>query len=155
VIALAPARPFPTRSPRRPGLSLLEVLVALAIFLIALAAIAGLVDFGAERAQSAAMTTLGTRLAQSKLAEVEAGLTPPNAAESGTFEDEPEWSYALEPGAALAANTYPVTVRVRRELAGRAYEVVLTQIVFDPAFQGKATAVAPPATSSNTATGAK
>ena len=132
------------RPHQRAGLSLLEVLVALAIFLMSLAAIAGLVDFGAERAQSAAMTTLGTRLAQSKLAEVEAGLTPPNSSESGTFEDEPDWTYALESGAALAANTYPVTVTVTRQMGGRRYEVALTQIVFDPAFQGTAAAVVKP-----------
>ena len=141
------ARPTTDRRVRprsRAGLSLLEVLVALAIFLMSLAAIASLVDFGAERAQAAAMTTLGTRLAQSKLAEVEAGLIPPTASESGAFDDEPEWSYTLEPGAALAANTYPVTVTVRREAGGRKYEVVLTQVVFDPAFMGNAAAVVKP-----------
>ena len=134
----------------RAGLSLLEVLIALAIFLMSLAAIAGLVDFGAERAQAAAMTTLGTRLAQSKLAEVEAGLVAPNSTESGNFDDEPDWTYRLEPGAALAANTYPVTVTVRRELGGRKYEVVLTQVVFDPAFMGTAAAAVKPAATTAT-----
>ena len=146
-----------TRPLHRAGLSLLEVLVALAIFLLSLAAIAGLVDFGSERAQAAAMTTLGTRLAQGKLAEVEAGVAPPNAAESGTFDDEPDWTYTLEPGAALAANTYPVTVTVRREMGGRRYEVVLTQVIFDPAFQGTAAAAVLPTTAGTTTatTGAK
>ena len=144
------------RPHQRAGLSLLEVLVALAIFLMSLAAIAGLVDFGAERAQSAAMTTLGTRLAQSKLAEVEAGLTPPNSSESGSFDDEPDWTFSVEPGAALAANTYPVTVTVRRQMGGRKYEVALTQVVFDPAFQGNAAAVVKPtATTPATTTGSK
>lgn len=141
-----------TRSPQRAGLSLLEVLVALAIFLISLAAVAGLVDFGAERAQAASMTTLGTRLAQAKLAEIEAGVSPPNSSESGTFEDEPDWTFAVEPGAALAANTYPVTVRVSREMGGRHYEVVLTQVIFDPAFQGKAAAITKPTDSTATTT---
>ncbi len=148
--ATRPARPH-----QRAGLSLLEVLVALAIFLMSLAAIAGLVDFGAERAQAAAMTTLGTRLAQSKLAEVEAGLTPPNSSESGTFDDEPDWTYSLEAGAALAANTYPVTVTARREMGGRKYEVALTQVVFDPAFQGNAAAVVKPTATTATTTGVK
>jgi general secretion pathway protein I len=135
-----------TRPHLRAGLSLLEVLVAMTIFLIALGAIAGLVDFGAERSLAATMTTLGTRLAQGKLAEIEAGLTAPNSSEQGNFEDEPEWSYSLEPGAQLAPNTYPVTVRVSRELGGRKYEVVLTQIIFDPAMQGKANAATKPTT---------
>ncbi|MGL6073661.1 MAG: type IV pilus modification PilV family protein [Fimbriiglobus sp.] len=131
-------------TPNRPGLSLLEVLVAMTIFLISLAAIASLVDFGADRSMAASMTTLGTRLAQSKLAEIEAGAIPPNTSETGTFEDEPDWSYSLEPGTELAANTYPVTIRVSREVAGRKYEVVLTQIIFDPAQQGKAAAATKP-----------
>jgi len=142
------------RPQTRAGLSLLEVLVALAIFLMSLAAIASLVDFGAERAQAASMTTLGTRLAQSKLAEVEAGLIPPSSAESGSFDDEPDWTYRLEPGAALAANTYPVTVTVRREMGGRKYEVVLTQVVFDPAFMGNAAAAVKPTADSATTPGA-
>lgn len=127
--------------------------MALAIFLISLAAIAGLVDFGSERAQAAAMTTLGTRLAQSKLAEVEAGVTPPTAAETGTFEDEPDWNYSVEPGAALAANTYPVTVRAYRDVGGRHYEVSLTQVIFDPAYIGKAAAVTKPTTDATTSGG--
>ena len=147
----------PARPPLRAGLSLLEVMVALVIFLMSLAAIASLVDFGAERAQAAAMTTLGTRLAQSKLAEVEAGLTAPTSSETGTFDDEPDWTYTVEPGAALAANTYPVTVTVRREMGGSRYEVVLTQVIFDPAYQGKAAAITKPTetTTTTASTGSK
>lgn len=116
----------------------------MAIFLISLAAIASLVDVGSERAMAASMTNLGTRLAQSKLAEIEAGLTSPASAESGTFEDEPDWTYSVEPGTALAANTYPVTVRVTRETGGKKYEVVITQVIFDPAYMGKGTAATKP-----------
>jgi Tfp pilus assembly protein PilV len=135
--AIGSTLPGRLRQPRQ-GLSILEVLVSMAIFLLSLVAIASLVDFGAERATAAAMTNLGTRLAQAKLAELEAGVVPPSTSETGTFEDEPEWTYALEPGAPLAANTIPVTIRVSREYGGRTYEVVLTQVIFDPAFQGKA-----------------
>ena len=144
MIARSSVRTFGIRPARRAGLSLLEVLVSMAIFLIALGAIASLVDVGSERAMSASMTNLGTRLAQSKLAEIEAGLTSPSSAESGSFEDEPDWTYSVEPGAALAANTYPVTVRCTRELNGRKHEVVLTQVIFDPALQGKGAAATKP-----------
>jgi general secretion pathway protein I len=134
----------------RSGLSLLEVLVAMTIFLMSVVAIASLVDFGADRSMAASMTTLGTRLAQSKLAEIEAGLIAPNSSENGTFEDEPDWNYSLEPGAELAASTYPVTIRVWREAGGRTYEVTLTQIIFDPAQQGKAGPATKPTASDTT-----
>ena len=142
------------RSIHRPGLSLLEVLVSLAIFLLSLVAIASLVDFGSERAMAAAMQTAGVRLAQSKLAEVEAGVISASTSDNGMFEDEPEWNYSVEPGSATIPNVYPVTVRVWREVAGRRYEVVLTQMIYDPAQMGKAAAATPPtATTSPTGSG--
>lgn len=142
------------RSIHRPGLSLLEVLVSLAIFLLSLVAIASLVDFGSERAMAAAMQTAGVRLAQSKLAEVEAGVISASTSDNGMFDDEPEWSYSVEPGAATIPNVYPVTVRVWREVAGRQYEVVLTQMIYDPAQMGKAAAATlPTATTSTSTTG--
>ena len=142
------------RSIHRPGLSLLEVLVSLAIFLFSLVAIASLVDFGSERAKAAAMQTAGVRLAQSKLAEVEAGVISASTSDNGMFEDEPEWNYSVEPGAATVPNVYPVTVRVWREVSGRRYEVVLTQMIYDPAEMGKAAAATPPtATTSTTGSG--
>jgi len=153
MIARSRSRTSGTRPPLRSGLSILEVLVSMAIFLISLAAIASLVDVGSERAMAASMTNLGTRLAQSKLAEIEAGLTAPGSAESGTFEDEPDWTYSVEPGTALAANTYPVTVTVSRDFGGRKYEVVLTQVIFDAAFQGKGTAAVKPTAETTTASG--
>jgi general secretion pathway protein I len=128
----------------RRGLSLIEVLVALVIFLMSFAAIGALIDFGSKRARAATMTTLGTRLALSKLAEVEAGLTPVNSPDSGTCEGEPDWTYDIEPGGQLALNTYPVTVRVSSTVDGRPFSVSLTQVIFDPAFQGKAAAIAKP-----------
>ena len=129
---------------RRAGLSLLEVLLALAIFLFSLAAIGALVDFGNGRATAAAMQTTATRLAQAKLAEVEAGAVSVTTGGSGTFDEEPEWNWSVEPGAATIPNVYPITVRVWREAAGRTHEVTLTQLVFDSAQMGNAAEAQPP-----------
>lgn len=131
---------------RRAGLSLLEVLLALAIFLFSLAAIGALVDFGNERSTAAAMQTTATRLAQAKLAEVEAGVVSVSAGGNGTFDEEPEWNWTVEPGVASVPNVYPVTVRVWREVAGRTHEVTLTQLVFDSAQMGNAAEAQPPET---------
>jgi type II secretory pathway pseudopilin PulG len=136
------------RPARRPGLSLLEILLSLAIFLMSLVAIGGLVESGSDRGMSAAMQAAGTRLAQSKLAEVEAGAIPVSSGGQGTFDDEPEWNWSIEPGSAAVPNVYPVTVRVWRDYGGGRYEVVLTQMVFDPAQMGNASEAPKPTTSS-------
>jgi Tfp pilus assembly protein PilV len=133
----------------RAGLSLLEVLLSLTIFLIALGAIVALIDAGSQRAMDAAMRTTATRLAQSKLAEVEAGAVALNSSSSDTFAEEPDWTWSVEPTASQAVNLYEVTVKVWREFGGRRYEVALTQMVFDPAQMGAAAEAKPPATTSS------
>lgn len=135
----------PRRRPRE-GMTLLEVLIAMAVFLLALAGIAQLIDFGSNNAQEAARTTTGTRLCQSKMAEVEAGVVSVIEGGTGTFDEEPLWQWSVEVGTAVAANTYPVTVRTWIE-QGRRVEVSQTQIIFDPQFLGNAApAVAPTTT---------
>ena len=138
------------RAGRRPGLSLLEVLLSLAIFLLSMVAIFGLIEFGSERGTAAAMQSVGTRLAQSKLAEVEAGAIPANAGGSGSFDDEPEWNWSVDPGSPPVPNVYPVTVRVWRDFGGQTYEVVLSQMIYDPAQMGNAAEAQPPQTDTST-----
>ncbi|OWK45666.1 prepilin-type N-terminal cleavage/methylation domain-containing protein [Fimbriiglobus ruber] len=142
------ARFGPAHRRRRPGLSLLEVLLALTIFLLSLAAIGGLVDYGAARGTAAQTQAMGVRLAQSKLAEVEAGSLPVSSGGSGTFDEDPNWNWSVEPGDMVATNVYSVTVRAWREIGGQKHEVSLTQMIFDPTMMGNATAAQPPATSS-------
>jgi general secretion pathway protein I len=133
------------RPARRPGLSLLEVILALAIFLLSLVAIGGLVDSGSERGMAAALEAAGSRLAQSKMAEVEAGALPVSTTSSGVFDDDPLWNWSVEPGSPPAPNVYPVTVRVWRMLGTRVHEVVLTQMIYDPAMMGTAAEAQSPA----------
>lgn len=139
------ARGRPRRPARRDGLSLLEVLLSLTILLIALAAVGALVNFGAGRGLAAHLETTGTRLAQSKLAEVEAGVIPVSSSESGAFEDEPEWSYSVQSAASDVPNVYSVTVRVSRPYGAQTFELELTQLIFDPAMMGDAAEAQPPA----------
>ena len=129
---------------RRDGLTLLEVLLALAILLMSIVAIASLVDTGATIGIRAAMRSTGTRLAQSKLAEAEAGAIDLTSGESGQFEAEPPWAYTLESAAAGPANVYSVTVTCYRDYSGTRYEVKLTQLICDPAVMGTAAAASAP-----------
>jgi len=128
----------------------MEVLLALAIFLMSLVAIGGLIDFGSDQGMAASMQALGTRLAQSKLAEVEAGAVDVTAGGSGTFDDEPDWNWSVDSTPTQFPNTYDVTVRVWRETSRR-YEVTLSQTVFDPAQMGNGSEAQPPATTSSAA----
>lgn len=134
------------RAPRREGLSLLEVLLAMAIFLFSMVAIAGLVDFGSTRGQQAAMQNAGTRLAKSKLAEVEAGVLDVTLNESGTFETEPEWTWTVDSQQTSIPNVYLVTVRVSRDFYGQPYEVTLQQYIFDSTLMGSGVPAQPPST---------
>ena len=133
---------------RRSGITLLEVLVSMAIFLFSLAAIGQLVDYGADRGMDARMQTIGVRLAQSKMAEAEAGVVAVNTASSGTFDEESDWNWSLDPGQETVPNVFQVTITAWREIGGRKYEVKLTQMIFDPTQMGTAASAQPPATNS-------
>jgi type II secretion system protein I len=142
------------RSPhRRPGISLLEVLLALAIFLLALVAIGQLVDIGTDHALDSQAQATATRLAQSKLAEVEAGVIPlDGSSPSGSFDVEPEWTWTVSSTQANIPNLYTVTVQVSRQFRNRQFQVSLTQLVFDPNMMGNAQEAQPPQTSSGGST---
>jgi type II secretion system protein I len=143
------------RSPyRRPGISLLEVLLALAIFLLALVAIGQLVDIGTDHALDSQAQATATRLAQSKLAEVEAGVIPlDGSSPSGTFDVEPEWTWTVSSTQANIPNLYTVTVQVSRQFRNRQFEVSLTQLVFDPNMMGNAQEAQKPQTTSGSSSG--
>jgi Tfp pilus assembly protein PilV len=151
------ARP---RRPARRGLSLLEVILSLTILLLAMVAIGKLVESGTDRGASARAQIRGTRLAQSKMAEVEAGLIPLSSSSTGTgptsgqFEgDDAAWSFQVTPEPAGPPNLYTVTVTVSRDMQGIQYQVVLSQMMFDPSLMGSAAQAEWPATDDTSGTG--
>ncbi len=123
---------------RRPGITLIEVLLALTILLLALAAIGQLVDVGSDHGIQARFHVRGTRLAQAKLAECEAGVIPLSGGE-GTFTDDDEaWSWSVDAQPDAATNLYRVTVTVSRDNRGKLFEITLAQMMYDPALMGSA-----------------
>ena len=146
-----------SRSPhRRAGLSLIEVLLALAIFLMSLVVIARLVDIGTDRELEGRFQTRGARLAQSKMAEIESGAIDLTAT-GGTFDgDDSEWSWTAEATQQSAPNLYLVKVTVSRDLKGSTFSVVLAQMIIDPSVMGaasEATRPDPSAAATGTGTG--
>src|SRR5262249_59924043 len=91
-----PAVPPPQRSRgRRPGLSLLEVLIALAIFLVAFVGLGQLIIRGGDAAMEIRLQSEAAQLGQTKLAEVYAGAEPLTAQHDMPFEEAPSWRWDL------------------------------------------------------------
>jgi general secretion pathway protein I len=135
----------PKRNRPRRGMTLIEVLAAMAVFLIALAGISQLVDYGSDLAIEASRTNTGTRLAQSKMAEVEAGIIPVESGGTGTFDVEQGWEWEATSQPTDAPYVYAVTVTCKSTV-GRVVTVKLEQMIFDPQYMGNASEAQPPST---------
>jgi type II secretion system protein I len=138
-----------TRLGRR-GVTLLEVLVSLSIFLFSLIAIAHLISVGADQAVAVQEESRATQLCQSKLAEVVWGIEPLGSS-GGSF-DEPDWSWSQDSTQSDLTGLWNVKVTVRKEHSdGSAFEFSLTQMVLDPSYRGS-TFDTPPAAADTSAT---
>ena len=150
-----PAGARASRTLRR-GLSLIEVLLALAIFMMSLVVIGRLVDMGTDREMEARYQTRATRLALDKLGEFESGARSLDET-SGTFDgpDDAGWDWTAEATLQdqVAPNLYLVKVTVGRDLKGRRSEVVISQMIFDPAMMGSAAEAVRPDGSASSAEG--
>jgi type II secretion system protein I len=127
---------------RRRGLSLLEVIIALAIFLIALIGIGRLVNFGADRALDVEWKTRAGELAQSKMDEVVAGIYPLSGGGQSDqpFDEDPDWHWSMSASqSSLSTNLWQVTVQVSYQApSGTRIETSLDRLVFDPTQRGTA-----------------
>lgn len=130
----SPATCFPTtRSParrprrvRRPGITLLEVVLALAIAAIAMALLAQLVQLGNAAAIVARDSSKAQIIAESLMAEVVSGVRMP-VAESGTWELDPLWNYTISVGTGPSESIYAIQVLVEQNIESRPVSFGLTQ----------------------------
>jgi type II secretion system protein I len=97
---------------RRSGFTLLEVMVALAIFVAAFAALSQLYSLGTRAAVDAALQTQAAVRAEAKMAEVLAGVESLEAASEMPFEDDANWSWGLEVNEGPHADVYEIVVTV-------------------------------------------
>lgn len=139
------------RRKTRKGITLLEVLLSMGIFLLAMTALTRLMEIGTDSALDATYRSDASRLAQSKLAEVEAGVIPPDSGTAGTFDAEPGWSWEMQSSPWSTPNLYTVTVVVTRT-RGKPVSVSFSQIVFDSRQMGKSGEIAKPEASATTGT---
>jgi len=125
----------------RHGFSLLEVLVALAIFLFGLIAIGQLITLGSDRALEVQFQTQAVQLCQAKMAEVVAGAVPLSSQADAKFDEDPDWSWSLEAeqdsSSSLLWNVKVTVTHPRPD--GSKMEASLSQMVLDPSQRGSAT----------------
>ncbi len=134
----------------RRGLTLFEVVIALAIFLGAVVALSHLINVGTDRALDVQQQAQASMLCQSKLAEVLAGKEPVTGTNafvafggdpywsSLTKDENVNWTYNVESTpSGLGDNLYKVKVTVRLERPdGKIIDASLAQMVLDPALRG-------------------
>jgi prepilin-type N-terminal cleavage/methylation domain-containing protein len=121
----------------RRGLTLLEVIISLAVFLFSLAAIAHLLSISGDQTVLASWRSQAVLRCQSKLAEVVAGAQPMSSSGWSSFSDDPEWSWQANCTQGSTSNLWTVQVSVRRKRpGGTTVEVSLSQMVIAPTARG-------------------
>ena len=116
------------------GLSLLEVILAIAILGGCIAVIGELVRLGARQAEEAGELTIAQLLCESKLEEIAAGVIAPEAVGDGPFELDPRWSYSIEVGSLDTPDLLQVTVMAHQVDGSRMIPLsyTLTRWILDP-----------------------
>ncbi|HEY1381192.1 MAG TPA: hypothetical protein VGF55_30610, partial [Gemmataceae bacterium] len=93
-------------------MSLLEVLVALAIFLFSLVALSQLIDVGSDRARDVQWLGQASTIAQSRMAELMAGSIALTSQPDTACDEDPDWSWSLNAEPDNAPGLYRVKVTV-------------------------------------------
>jgi type II secretion system protein I len=128
----------PRRTHRRRGLSLLEVLVALAIFLLAVVAIGRLIILGGENALEVQMQSEAALICQSQMNKVTAGVVPLSSQAEVPLDEDPAWLWSLDAEQGTVPGLWTVTVRVLRQRPdGTTGEYSsLSAMLLDPSLRG-------------------
>src|SRR5262245_26346367 len=138
---------LPAHSPPRPGLSLLEVLVSLSIFLMAVIGLGHLVIVASNLAYESRYRSQAALLCQAKMAEVQGGALKFDSQSDAPCEEDPDYHWSLNAEQGSVQGLYNVTVTVSRKRAdGTSLEVSLSQMVLDPSVIGSTQDVPPAAT---------
>ena len=127
-------------SPGRSALTLLEVVVAMAIFLISVIAILQLVLMGGERAMDVRLQTRTSMRCQSKIAEVTIGAQALSDTGYANFEADADKDLQWRMEAKQVpdvAGLWVVNVWVKADLpTGKTVESSVSQMVVDPMIRG-------------------
>ena len=119
---------------RRHGLTLLEVLLSLGLFLGALAALSQLWYGGVRAAVQARLLTQAILRCESKLNEVAAGAVPLQSASDAPFDDDANWKWSQQvaPGPHTDALLVTVTVSHPGQSGLSSSNYQLRRLIRDP-----------------------
>lgn len=124
-------------STQRPGLSLLEVLVAMAIFLFAIVAIGQIITQAGDQALAVQQQGQAIQHCQTKLAEIAAGAVPLIPQQDLSLDEDPDWVWSLDAQQGSVSGLWNVNVRVSRPgPGGSRIEASLSQMMLDPNLRG-------------------
>jgi len=93
------------------GMTLLEVMLALFIMLVAISAIMGLINLGLQSSADAQQQTLAQILCEGKMGEISSGAIPVEGT-SGTFPNHPDWKFNITTGTTETPGLMEVRVTV-------------------------------------------
>ena len=122
----------------RNGLSLLEVLFALAILVASLSVLSKLVELGVRASEFAQLHTSAILLAESKMGELVAGIEPINSTGGGSFLEDPAWQWQLTVASGPVDGLKWVSITVSRSPTGELahnrepIDFTLSRWVMDP-----------------------
>ena len=138
----------------RPGLSLLEVLVALFIFLLTFAALGQMITLSGKMATDVSERSQAMRLCQSKMNEFVVGIEPLQSQDGTPFDDDDsDWQWSVdceEQGNITGLYTVTVTVsRTNQETSDSSGSYKLAQMVLDPSLRGSIFSMPPSVNSSS------
>jgi type II secretory pathway pseudopilin PulG len=118
---------------RRRGVTLLEVLLALGILVLSLAAIGQLYGNGVRGSLRAKLQTEAILRCETKLAEVVAGVEPFQTATDTPFADDAAWTWSVTLTEAEQYGLYEAEVTVKKQGSGLGgAEFALKRLVREP-----------------------
>jgi type II secretion system protein I len=135
-------------------MTLLEVLMAVAIFLLSLVAIGRLISISSERAREIQLKGQAMQMCQSKMAEFLAGVQQLASQSDVPFDEDPNWRWSADCSQGQVTNLWTVQIRVNTKRPdGGSVEVTLSQMVLDPSVRGTTIPSSSSSTTSGTTTG--
>ncbi|MDP1562572.1 MAG: prepilin-type N-terminal cleavage/methylation domain-containing protein [Pirellulaceae bacterium] len=124
-----------TMNSRRHGMTLLEVMLALLVLVVAMGGITMLASLGRQSGADARDLTMGQLLCEGKIAEIAAGVTPPSSTQ-GRFPNDPDWTFSVTSSASGTPGLLNVRVTVTQDPATytEPLEFALVRWIPDPDF---------------------
>ena len=145
------------RTNRRKGMSLLEVIIALAVFLMSITGLVFLMGIANDNAMEAQMRSQAMSICQSQLSKAACGSVPLSGQSMSPSEDDSDYQVSMDADPGSFNGLFTVTVTVTRKRAnGTELECSLTQMILDPSIVGtvfdSAKSLQTPSTDSGTTT---